>query len=179
MRHLFPAFFGFTLLLAGCAVEVPTNPGTFDVAPEKVSHLQRGKGALSLTNGYSAEAKSNMRMGSGVTWVIDQQRLTDTAIVMLTRALEKQGIEMREQSPKTLALQVQVLRVRMVRHPFSPVAQTTAGIALQARFGDGSESRIEAENMSPMGGQRAFDGAVLFALNELLEDEKFVSYMNR
>jgi hypothetical protein len=28
--------------------------------------------------------------------------------------------------------------------------------------------------MSPYSGQRAFDGAVLFALNKLLADEKFV-----
>jgi hypothetical protein len=178
MRHLLPGLFGF-ILLAGCAVNVPTDPGAFDVQPDKVKHLQRGKEALSLVNGYSSEAKANLRLQGGVTWVVDQGRLTDTAIIMLTRALEKQGIEMRDQSPKSVALQVQVMRVRMVRHPFSPIMQTTATVALQARFGDGTASRIEAENMSPMGGQRAFDGAVLFALNDLLEDEKFVAYMNR
>ena len=179
MRYVLPGFFGITLLLAGCAVEVPTDPGAFDVKPEKLTHLERGKGALSLVNGYSSEAKANLRMGSGVTWVVDQGRLTDTAIIMLTRALEKQGIESREQSPKSVALRVQAMRARLVRIPFSPVGQITATVALEARFGDGTATRIEAENMSPMGGQRAFDGAVLFALNDLLDDEKFVAYMNR
>ena len=172
----FPGF--LFLLLVGCAVEVPTDPGAFDVAQDKLANLRRGQ-AVSLVNDYAGEAKANLRLRGGVTWIIDQQRLTETAIIMLTRALEKQGLEPRDQSDKTIALRVQVMRVNLHRPAFSPVMQTTAMVALQASFGDGTTTRIEAENMSPMGGQRAFDGAVLFALNDLLEDEAFVAYMNR
>lgn len=175
MQRILAIFF---LLLAGCAVEVPTDPGTFDMQPDKLEHLQRGQ-SLSLMNGYSGEAKANLRLRGGVTWIIDQQRLTETAIIMLTRALEKHGLEPRDQAEKTVTLQVKVMRVNLHRPAFSPVMQTTAMVALHARFGDGTSTQIEAENMSPMGGQRAFDGAVLFALNDLLQDEAFVAYMKR
>ena len=46
-----------------------------------------------------------------------------------------------------------------------------------SNFGNGTNSYIEADNSSPGEFGRAFDGAVLFALNQLLADEKFIAYM--
>jgi hypothetical protein len=175
---------GAYLLLAGCAAQVPTDPGAFDVKPDQLAHLRRGQ-AVSLVNGYPGEAKVSVRVfsenhhrGMG-TWVLDQQQLTETAIIMLTRALEKQEIQARDQAEKTITLRLRPVEAKMWRPPFSPIIRWTAILALEARFGDGSTTSIEVQNDSPAGGQRVFDGAVLFTLNDLLKDEKFVAYMNR
>lgn len=171
-------------LLAGCAAQVPTDPGAFDVKPDRLAHLRRGQ-AISLVNGYPGEAKVSVRVfsenhhrGMG-TWVFDQQQLTGTAIIMLTRALEKQEIQTTDQAAKTITLRLRPVDARMWRPPFSPIIRWTAILALEASFGDGSTTSVEVQNESPAGGQRVFDGAVLFALNDLLKDEKFVAYMNR
>lgn len=185
MRRLLQGFFIAALsVLAGCAAQVPTDPGAFDVKPDQLAHLRRGQ-AVSLVNGYPGETKARVRVFSvrtGInagTWIIDQQQLTDTAIAMLTRALEKEGIQTRDQTEKTIELRLRPIGAKMWRPPFSPIYQWTATLALEARFGDGSATSLEVENHTPGGGQRAFDGAAVRALDDLLKDEKFVAYMNR
>jgi hypothetical protein len=151
----------FAAALAGCT---------------RLSQLREPQ-AVTLNTAYPEnQAKLPAKVGSA-TWMFDQKQLTDTAIVMLGRAMEKHGVTVAPQAGKTLALRVRVLGVRL--RVFGPVAQTTARLGLDARFGDGTGTYIEADNASPAGAQRAYDGAVLFALNQLLADEKFLAYMNR
>ena len=166
-------------LLAGCgAVEIKTDPGAFDVQPDKLAHLRSGE-AVSLVNGYPGEAKLQLRPAGGAKWIVDQQQLTGTAITMLTRALEKQGIQVRERSERTITLRLRVAGAYINKVGFGYyVYVPTAQVVLQAAFGDGSATSARAQNGSPHNAGRAFDGAVLFALNDLLKDEKFVAYVN-
>lgn len=157
--------------LAGCTATVPTKPDNYSVAPKATAHLRPAQ-SVSLVNGYPAESNLRVRL-RGTTLVLERQKMTDTAIAMLTRALENQGITVTPQAEKTVTLQVQPQGVvfQMFRY--------TGRINLVAKFGDGKEAHLPQENMSPMGWTNAFDGAVLFALNDLLEHESFVAYMNR
>lgn len=169
-------FLVLVAMAAGCAIDVPSNPDTFSVEPAKAAHL-RGPQAIAFKNAYPAAAKSEFDAGKGQTWTVDHKQLTDTAIAMLTRAVAPQGIKAPAQAEKSITLQVRVERAFIHSRVFS-VAQSNARILLNAQFGDGTGAMIPAENNSPMGPQRAFDGAVLFALNQLLVDEKFVAYVN-
>jgi hypothetical protein len=158
------------LLLTGCVVTVPTNPDNYKVDPKATAHL-RSQGSVALVNGFPDASILRVKLQSN-TFVFDRRQLTETAIAMLTRALEKQGIAVDPESPKKITLRVapQGMTFQMFRY--------TGRVMLQARFGDGKEAHIPQESLSPKGWENAFDGAVLFALNDLLEHEYFVAYVN-
>lgn len=169
------------LLVAGlgaCAqtIPIPTNPATFDVAPEHLSRL-RSPQSVSLLNAYSGEEKTSLRVGQH-TWVFDVVQLTDTAIAMLDRAMEKRGLSTSMKAEKKVTLKLRVVGANFSL-PMLFLPQSTVSVDLDATLGDGTKIAVSAENTSPAGGQRAVDGAVLFALNGLLEDERFVAYMNK
>lgn len=158
-------------LLAGCTVTVPTKPDNYSIAPKAAAHL-RSPQSVSLVNGYPTESNLRVKL-KGNTLILERQKMTDTAIAMLTRALENQGISVTPQAEKSITLQVQPqgMVFQMFRY--------TGRIMLVAKFGDGKEAHLPQENLSPMGWTNAFDGAILFALNDLLEHETFVAYLNQ
>jgi hypothetical protein len=163
------------MVLSACTIPVDTSPDTFNVEPTALTHLSGAKG-VALENAYKADAPQSIRVGES-TWVLQQKQMTDTAIVMLRRALEKQGLSAAPGAGKTVALRLHSPRGSVRVLPF--VAQTFAEVALDAEFGDGTRTTVYADNQSPMGAPRAFEGAILFSLNQLLMDEKFVAYLKR
>ena len=163
-------------MLAGCmTVDIPTDPQAFSLEANRLSQLPRSQ-AVALKNGYTGDATLRLKMSSN-TWVIDQKQLTETALAMLGRAMQQQGLTLDPQAGKTVTLRARVLSTRFRTMPF--VAMISVRLALNASFGDGSGTYIEADNSSPGGAQRAYDGAVLFALNQLVADPKFTAYLNR
>ena len=162
--------------LAGCAIDVPTDPQAFNIEPASMSQLRASKQTVALQNGYPGETKQQFKVGPH-TWIVDAKQLTDTAIAMLGRGLEKRGFTPAPQGEKTITLRV-IAQSASVQ-TFPGFAQTRVRVSLDAFSGDGTRVRVDADNMSPYSGQRAFDGAVLFALNKVLADEKFVAYLNR
>lgn len=161
--------------LAGCTMEVVSNPDTFKVEPTRLSHLRQPQ-AVALKNMYASETKAQVRIHPH-DFVFELKQLTDTAIVMLARSMDKHGIGVSEQAEKVVTLRVRVLGMRVRAIP--PYSETVIGMQLDARFGDGMNTSVRADGNSPLGGERAASAAVLFALYKLLTDEKFVAYMNR
>jgi hypothetical protein len=163
--------------LIGCAGhpivwDVPTSPDSFSLDPATLSHL-RGANAVTLKNAYQGEAKIVLSLGRSA-YAFDQKQMTETTIVMLQRAMEKRGIAAAAQADRSL-----ILRVHGLAMQFSMGPGTTAHLTLEVQFGDGSTTAIAVDNRSPVSPQRAFDGALLFALNRLVTDERFVAYLNR
>ena len=176
MRQLFHLLAALLVsVLSACTVPVDTSPDTFSVPPQSLMHLAGMKG-VALENAYQADAPEEIRIGQ-VTWVVDRKKMTDTAIVMLRRALDNQGAPVAKEAGRAVTLRVHAPSAVVVTYPF--FAQTTAGLMLDAEFGDGTRTSVFAENRSPMSGPRAFEGAILFALNKLLVDEKLVAYMKK
>jgi hypothetical protein len=158
-------------LLAGCTTEIGTNPETFSLAPNALSQVRRPQ-LVALENAYPAETKVELKLTGGNTWIIDLRRLTQTSIAMLARGMESRGIAAAPGAPKRVTLRVS--------DPLaSPGYTIFARLSLEARFADGTSTSILAENRSPVNAERAFDGAVLFALNKLVYDDKFIAYMNK
>jgi len=162
--------------LTGCTIDVPTDAQTFNLEPTSMSQLRASQQTVALKNGYQGENKQQFKVGVH-TWIVDARGLTDTAIAILGRGLEKRGLKTAPQAEKTVTL-------RVVAHSaseqnFPGFTQSRVRVALDVLCGDGTRLLTQADNMSPSGAQRAFDGAVLFALNRLLAEEKFLAYMNR
>ena len=160
-------------LTAGCiTVEVPTDPNTFEVESARLEHLRQPQG-VRLANGHTSPSIAKVQVGSmgQNTVLIDLKQLTETAITMLRRALDKRGITAGSGSEKTVTLLIPQASV-------IPAPSAPAEVVLEAEFGDGTRTVVAASNRG-FAAQRALDGAVLFALNQLLADETFVAYMDK
>ena|ERR1700741_4786781 len=158
-------------LLAGCTTEIGTNAETFSLAPNALSQLRRPQ-LVALENAYPAETKVELKVTGGNTWIIDLRGLTQTSIAMLARGMESQGIAVAPAAPKRVTFRVS--------DPLAAAGYATfARLSLEARFADGTSTSVLAENRSPVSAERAFDGALLFALNKLVYDDKFIAYMNQ
>lgn len=160
---------GALALASACTIEIPTDPGTFNVEPGRLSHLRRAQ-AIEVSNGYSGPSTVEIRQ-SGNTFIIDHAKLTNTAIAMLSRAMSDQGIAPGPGGDKRITLRI--LQAAVVSAPNAP-----ARVSLEARFGDGRTTTVTANNRG-FSAQRALDGAVLFALNQLLVDVTFIDYVNK
>jgi hypothetical protein len=87
--------------LAACGGEIVTSPDAVRIEPFWVAQL-RAPQSVVLSNGLSNPVKYQIRNES-ITWELDARQLTDTAIVMLRRALDAQGIRPGAQPDKTAA----------------------------------------------------------------------------
>ena len=153
-----------------------SNPDRFSLAPSAVAHL-RAPQTIKFNNAYLSAAIFQLRFPrSGVTVDQDQQQYTETAIVMLSRAMEKEGISRSSDAKKTITLRVRIVDYRLGGVVISP--EYHGRVALDAEFGDGSVASISGSGMSSLGHSRAFDAAILVALNRLVADKKFVAYIN-
>jgi hypothetical protein len=154
--------------LVGCAVT--SNPEAYDVEGVQGAQL-RAPQRVALKNSYMVATVVPLARG----FEVDAQQVTETAISMLRRAVEKQGITLAPEAEKTLVLRVQNVSAGQ-QNFMSPM--TKAGLALDVAYGDGTTSTVLGGNVG-YGHQKAIDGAVLFALNKLMQDGAFLAYMNK
>lgn len=162
--------------LAACGGTIHTDPNAASLDAFRLTHL-RSPHAVTLVNGVAAETKRQIRQDS-LSWEVDTRQLTDTAIAMLGRGLENQGIRVGPQSPKSLTLRV-ALRGASAQFVPVPTVAASARIALEVDFGDGTTTWVSGSDGSAFGVQRAFEGAIRAALHALLNDPQFVAYLNR
>jgi hypothetical protein len=162
--------------LAACGGEIVTSPDAVRIEPFWVAQL-RAPQSVALRNGLSNPVKYQIRNES-ITWELDARQLTDTAIVMLRRALDAQGIRPGAQPDKTVTLRTEV-RGGMAMFVLVPTVAASARLTLHADFGDGTATSVDGENGSGFGVQGAFEGAIQSALHRLLIDPRFLAYINR
>lgn len=162
-------------MLAACAGDVVTSPDAVTVEPSGMAKL-RAPQTVALKNAFESPVRREIKSEAG-TWVVDLKQLSDTAIVGLQRTLQKQGVSAAPESVKTVTLRVEVRGGWAMIMPGHVLAK--ARLSLEAQFGDGSSTWIEAEDGSAFGATRAFEGAIRNSLQRLLFDAAFVAYMNR
>lgn len=161
-------------VLTSCTTDPSSDPNRFSLPPGEVAHL-RAPQRVTLRNAYTAPDVTRVQAGL-IPLEFDQKQFTDTAIAVLTRAMDKHGIAVVPQAEKTITLRVRgPTNLRMRGMP----PQRTATLYLDAEFGDGTSTALEAEETTMGEFTRAMDGAVLVALKDLVADEKFVAYMKR
>lgn len=171
LRATMAAAIAFSLAGCGVVTTIPTNPNNYDIEPKAVAHLRTPQ-SVALKNGFPQEEKMTMKIEHNFL-VVEQRKLTDTAIAMLGRALQKRGITVADDAEKSLTLRVNA------RGYVMQFFRWTGQVLLETRLGDGTLVSHPSENLSGKGFEHAFDGAVLFALNDLLADERLIAYMNR
>lgn len=175
----------FTLALVGalssCAgfFTVVTDPSAFSV-PGKTSSPRAGQ-AIALLNGYDRETMKPV--GDHVQF--DYQQVTDTALGIMKRHLEKNGVSVTSAAPRKVTLKVVNARMYFMNIPFAERWRTN--LDLEATFDDGTSASVHAENSASMAmgfrgnvaPQRSVEGAAMFAVTDLLNDRRFLSYANR
>ena len=154
-------------MLPEFAADPLERPGSGLVAAAQV----RGGQSVALNNAYTAETQVKIFAG-GVDWLADLKQYTETAMTMLGNEMQKKGITVAPQSAKSVTLRVYDVQA-------SPGWVIRSSLALEALYGDGTQSTIRAENTSPSDAWRAVDGALMFAVTRLLRDEQFLAYVNR
>lgn len=157
--------------LAGCGpLMIQSDPATFPVTPGAGADL-RGPQSVTLNNAYQAPTQAMIYTGAR-DWAADLQQYTQTAITLLDREMAKKDISNSAQASKSITL-----RVRDVHAGLGWVIR--ASLILEAQYGDGTRSVIATENTSPATAFRAVDGAIMLAVTRLLNDERFIAYVNR
>ena len=157
--------------LAGCApMVIESNPDTFEVPSTAASKL-RGQQSIVLNNAYKVETQVTILLGVP-DWVADLKQYTDTAITLLGGAMTKAGVTV---GPATKSVTLRVHSVQAGRGPFT----IRSALVLEAEYGDGTKSLINAQNNSPANAWRAIDGAIMRAVSQLLTDERFVAFVNK
>ena len=165
--------FAFVAFLSGCGtINLKSDPNTFSVR-ENTKPLKPTQ--IALVNGYAAETKAIIYEGRGTTLQVDQRQVTDSAIQIMTRHFEKNGIRVVPQAAKTVTLSVQNINQTLVGGGYGGMRNQ---LALEAKYG-GTSSLVTGENVSPADAGRVMDGALLFAITKLLNEDRFVNYVNR
>jgi hypothetical protein len=164
------------VILAGCGGQIVTTPDAYPIQPLGLPRL-RAPQDVTFSNGLTSPAKYQIKNES-ITWEVDARQLTDTAITMLQRALEKQGIRTAPQAGKTVIFRVQV-RGGMGMFVAAPTVVASARLTLEAQFGDGTATLVDGEGGSGFGMQNAFEAALQSAVTRLVFDRRFIDYMNR
>lgn len=160
------------VVLTGCAAPIiVTNPDTFKVPAGAAKYLRAG-GNVALNNAYQAETKVKIWTYSDTGWFGDLKQYTDTAITMLGREMQKKSVAVDPKAAKTITLRVYDVSA-------SPGWVIESHLTLEARYGDGTRSTITTKNSSPSDAWRSVDGSLMFAVSQLLGDDKFVAYVNK
>ena len=158
--------------LAGCAPPViKTNPDTFEVPRDATKYLHEG-GTVALNNAYPAETKVKIWVYGDSGWFGDMKQYTDTAITMLGREMQKRSIAVDPKAQKTVTLRVYDVSA-------SPGWVIHSSLTLEALYGDGTKSMIMTKNSSPSDAWRSVDGSLMYAVTQLLSDDRFVAYVNK
>jgi hypothetical protein len=158
-------------VLAGCATTIDSDPDTFDVPADAAKHLRAGEN-VALNNAYPSEMKVKIWADGNLRWMGDLKQYTDTAITMLSREMQKKSVAVDPKAAKTVTL-----RVYDVRASYGWTIGSV--LTLEAQYGDDTKSTITTKNNSPADAWRAVDGALMFAVSQLLSDDEFLAYVNR
>ncbi len=109
----------------------------------------------------------------------------DSAINIMTRHLQKNGMTLDPSSLKKVTLKVLATSTHFLNIPFSQ--RYRGNSTLQAMFGDNQQAQVTGENAAFIppftphtdARQRSVEGATMLAVTALLNDARFVGYLNR
>ena len=175
-RLLFAAALAAVLSACG-TVTVVTDPGAYSV-PANAAAPREGK-SVALLNAYSTDP---MTLISDRIQV-DLRQVTDTAIHMMRRHLEKKGVTVDPNASTKVTLKIVNANMYYMAIPFAERWRTN--LDLEATFGDGTSTSVRAENSAPVAFrgqvvlQRSVEGATMYAVSDMLRDKRFQAYTNR
>ena len=172
----------FALALAGAlsacgTVHVVTDPGAYSV-PSNAASPREGT-RIALLNAYPDQ--TNKLIADRVQ--VDLRQVTDTAIHMMRRHLERKGVTVDANAPKKVTLKIVNANMYYMAIPFAERWRTN--LDLEATFGDGTGTSVHAENSAPVAFrgqvvlQRSVEGATMYAVSDMLRDKRFQSYTSR
>jgi len=155
---------------------IPTSVSVPDGAAQRL----RGGQQIAIKNAYDAPTKlivgtvRNPLMGHPSVLEADLHEFTDTAISVLERRMEKDGITMDAEAKKSITLRVRRMSAT------NPYGNARVSVTLEAALGNGTKTTYQRDHETAwVGWSPAFDGAVLKAVIALLHDVEFLAYVDR
>jgi hypothetical protein len=159
------------LMLGGCGpIKIHSDPETFKPNYQPLPVFE-SKQQIRLDNAYSSEEVVDVT-ANGPNWIGDLQQFTDTAVAILKNEFKKSNISISPVSETQLAIRIYnvnfVMGAWMVR----------CTLELEILMPDGKAIAVEGMNRSPAGAFRALDGAIIHAVENMLQDNRFVEYLS-
>jgi hypothetical protein len=143
----------------------------------------RSGGSVSLVNGYSGETKSEIGSHAGTHFVVDLRQATEAAAAMTIRELQKKGVTVDANAKKKVTLRVANVKTAFHAKPFTMDSRFRTSLLINVECDGGPVAIVFAENAAvALGGdavKRGVEGATMFAVTKLLNDQKVVDYLNR
>jgi hypothetical protein len=158
------------ILLTGCTVPIATDPDRFNVGLTTISPLRLK--TVALNNAYQTETLV-LRDPPRLPGSVDLKALSEAALSMMSRAMEKHGIAISPEAKKTVTLAVTHVELWDVF-----LRGTAATVTVEARYPDGTTIARQVTEYSALQYGRAIDAAVRPAMNDLIRDSRFVAYLN-
>jgi hypothetical protein len=169
-RLLMGVFLIGILMLVGCGpLKIHSNPETFKPNYQPLP-VFKSKQQIRLENAYLSEEVVDVT-ADGPNWIGDLKQFTDTAIVILTEEFAKSNIHDAPTAETGMTLRIYnvnfVMGAWMVR----------CTLWLEMVMPDGKIVDVQGINSSPGGAFRAVDGAIIHAVENLLQDKRLVEYL--
>jgi len=177
MKRLFVALALAGALSACGTFTVVTDSGAYSV-PGNAASPPAGT-SIALLNAYT---RDELRLVANRIQV-DLRQVTDTAIRIMQRHLERNGVKVTADAQKKVTLKVVNATMYYVPIPFAERWRTN--LDLEASFGDGSSASARGENSAPVAFrgqvvlQRSVEGATMFAVSDMLRNQRFQAYTGR
>lgn len=148
---------------AGCVYTIPSDPNAFPLASEKVPSLPAGA-SVELVNGFSSAYMARMEGNQQA----DLQEFTQTAITVMSRALERKGVAVGPGGRKVV--------LEVTGPTWTPgFGMTRGSVSLNAGLGATKVSTWgEAAGINAT---KNFSSAISEAVEKLLQKPEFRDYL--
>ena len=174
MKKIFSYFLIFLLIItfSGCGIKNKYTPkaSTFKMRPINEFYTQN---TILITN--NSLLKEDIEAGSslGNPFIINLPKWTNVAIEITKRELKKRGSNIGNKSSlKELKLSIE--SVEITSYPF--IARTILNLSIEAS--NGYIKTYKVNNSSPTAlFERSSDGAIMIAVNKMLNDPKIISFI--
>lgn len=172
-RSFFSHFFsGFILLflLGGCTHHYIPNASTFKL--DAITEFSSNN-TISLVNAQSSTEDVLFASRGAHKFYGNFKKWTDTAIEISKRELNERGMNIEDDSQKSLKLSIETVNATF------GFWVLRCEVTLKVETSDGYVKSYLGDNRSPASLYRAADGAVMRAVTEMLRDEKIVTYLKQ
>ena len=165
----------FTIVLVvtitgGCSHHYTPRPSTFKL--DQINEFS-STNSISLINTQTSTEDFLYMENMGHSFWGNRQSWTETAIAITQRELAARGMNVDDNTSKTLKLSVNSVKGT------AGFSALRCELTLKAETGDGYVNTYIGDNRSPGTVYRAADGAVMRAVAEMLRDIQIINYLTK
>jgi len=165
--------FSFLLVSTGCAIKHNYSWSEYPISAERITQNNYVEGQeIKLIKGKSDDSNKVLGRAGAHEYYGNHQLLTDAIVTQLTKELHKKQLKISDTGKKSL-------EVIVTRTGFKPGAwKIAATLDFTVKFGNGQRKTYTVKSTSPLTVNRVYNGAVCWAVVEILNDSEVLAYFN-